>query len=261
MKKIDGVNLKNSKLKGHNNFEFEASRLLSKSDQPEGGQVEDQFTATLKQKQFVADDDFEMRTAKVAFKSASKSAGEYHIAARHSGLDCSVHFHFDWADKDEKSYFSSDKEPFISVRSYPCVFPPEDCYNIRVTIEYPESFPETTHHKVSVMVLGSFIPDVFDFQWFYKEDFSSAWRPFGGLLQLQNEIETKKQAVRISSKRFLGHSLEYVKVVIWGAQGLPFAEVVVLIYDDQVERPMPSQGCFIEKKPPGSRMPLALRNK
>jgi hypothetical protein len=259
LKKIDGVNLKNSKLKGHGNYEFAASRLLSKSDQPVGGQAEDQFTATLKQKQFVADDDFEMRIAKVAFKSANKS-GEYHIAARHSGLECSVNFHFDWADKDENSYFSG-KEPFIIMRSYPCVFPPEDCYNIRVTIEYPESFPETTHHKISVVVIGSFAMDAFDFQWFYKEDFSSAWQPFGELLQLQNEIETKKQAARISSKRFLGHSLEYVKIVIWGAQGLPFAEIVVLVYDDQVERPMPSQGCFIEKKPPGSRMPLALKNK
>ncbi len=111
------------------------------------------------------------------------------------------------------------------------------------------------------MVLGSFNTDAFDFEWYFKENASSAWQPFSEVLQLQNEIETKKQAVRISSKRFRGHLLEYVKIDIWDKQRVPFAEVVVLVYDDQVERPMPSQGCFIEKKPPGSRMPLSIKNK
>jgi hypothetical protein len=52
-----------------------------------------------------------------------------------------------------------------------------------------------------------------------------------------------------------------VRVIIREGPGYAhaaLAEVEVLIYDDKVERPMPSQGRFIEKKPVGSRVPLTV---
>jgi hypothetical protein len=135
----------------------------------------------------------------------------------------------------------------------------QDHYSIRVTVENPDSFPRTNNHKMSVAFLGSLDSDAFLFQWFYKENPTAPWQAFDQNLKIESEIETKLPAVRISSKRFLGDPLEYVKVVILDSRTLPptaLAEIEQLITCDNVETPMPSQGRCIQKRPVGVRVPL-----
>lgn len=107
--------------------------------------------------------------------------------------------------------------------------------------------------------MGSLRSDAFEFDWFYRQSSASAWQLFDHNLDIQNEIETRLPSVRISSKRFLGGALEYVRIVIRDGRASvhapPLAEIQQLIFRDEVERPMPSQGRFIEKRPIGVRVP------
>ncbi len=243
MKKIDAVHLNNSRLcgEGPSAFEFEALRLVSKSDQPKDSHAEDLLSCTLEE--FGADDDFEKKA--VEFKLKHK----HHISALHSGSECAVHFKFDCL------------LPFAIFRPHPCALASQDSYSIRVAVEYPDSYPSSDHHKMSIAFLGSLLSDAFEFEWSYRQSRDAPWQAFNHTLRVQDEIETRLPAARIASKRFQGDSLECVRVIIREGPGYAhaaLAEVEVLIYDDKVERPMPSQGRFIEKKPVGSRVPLTV---
>ncbi len=252
MKKIDSLHLTNCRLSGHdhNAYEFEALRLISKSDQAKDGKLE------AKLEEFFAFDDFEKKQKRVEFKLKHK----HHISALHSGNECSVQFKFLGADQDQ---FFKAQEPFIVIRPHPCALASQDSYSIRVAVEYPDSYPSSDHHKLSVVFLGALHSDAFRFEWFYRTSRSSPWKPFDHTLLVENETETLLPAARMSSKRFQGDSLEYVRVVVregphfWSAT---LAEVEVLIIDDRVQRPMPSQGRCIEKKPIGIRVPLSVIN-
>lgn len=110
---------------------------------------------------------------------------------------------------------------------------------------------------MSVAFLGSMRSDAFVFEWSYRQSSKGPWQAFDDeSLQVQRAVETRKPEVRVSSKRFVGDNVEFVRVVIHDADALPLAEIQQVIYDDKVERPMPSQGRYLEKRPIGSRVPL-----
>jgi hypothetical protein len=251
LKDIDTLILKNSRLTGSNNFEFEAVRLIAKSDQPKGGNVENALYGTLEHE----DSNSEARIVPFLTKNTKTSF----MSAPHQGSECIAKFDFEWADRDP-NVVVSPPEPFVTIFPHPCAFlTAHDHYSIRVSVEYPESYPTTTHHKLSVVFMGSLHSDAFEFDWFYRQTSVSAWQLFDHNLDIQNDIEIRLPSVRISSKRFLGDPLEYVRIVIRDGraslQAPPLAEIQQLIFRDEIDRPMPSQGCFIEKRPIGIRVP------
>jgi hypothetical protein len=250
LKKIDGVVLKNSRLNAAlpSSFHFEACRLISRSDRPKGCKTEDLFYGKL-EAEF---DDFQKST--VDFTQKHKLS--HHISASHSGGECLTKFWTDWAEKNDK--LVSPEDPFITINPRPRAFlTVQDHYSIRVTVEYPQSYPETVYHKMSVAFLGSMRSDAFVFEWSYRQSSKGPWQAFDDeSLQVQRAVETRKPEVRVSSKRFVGDNVEFVRVVIHDADALPLAEIQQVIYDDKVERPMPSQGRYLEKRPIGSRVPL-----
>jgi hypothetical protein len=138
--------LKNSRLTGSNGFEFEAVRLIAKSDQPKGGNVENALYGTLEHEDGDSDDriaPFLTKNTKTCFMSAP-----------HPGFECVAKFDFEWADRDP-DVVVSPLEPFITIIPHPsALLTTHDHYSIRVSVEYPESYPTTTHHKLSVVFYG-----------------------------------------------------------------------------------------------------------
>ncbi len=229
--------------------------MIAKSDQPKGGNVENALYGTLEH----GDGDFEVRIVPFLTKNTKTSF----MSAPHPGSACIAKFDFEWADRDPDVVLSPS-EPFITIIPHPsALLTSHDHYSIRVSVEYPESYPTTTHHKVSVVFMGSLHSDAFEFEWFYRQSSASAWVLFDHNLDIQNEIETRLPSVRISSKRFLGDPLEYVRIVIRdgraSSEAPPLAEIQQLIFRDEIKRPMPSQGLFIEKRPIGVRGPSLLK--
>jgi hypothetical protein len=247
LKKIDGVVLKNSRLNASvaSSFQFEACRLIAKSDQPKGCKTEDSFYGKLE-----AEHDDVITEVDLT----QKNKLSHHISAPHSCGLCTTKFWMDWAEKNDTVV--SPRDPFITIIPHPRAFDTiQEHYSIRVTVEYPESYPKTMHHKMSVAFLGSTQSDAFVFEWFCKQSSEGRWQTFEDQRLIQSEIETRMPEVRISSKRFLGDNVEFVRVVIRDAHAMPLAEIEQVIWCDSIERPLPSQGRYIEKVPISSRIP------
>jgi hypothetical protein len=246
---MDGVHMKNVRLDAPDRFEFQACRLIAKSEQPKGGKVDDLMYGSLEQH---VDADFEKE--KVEFKLR----GKYQMVAAHTGGSSVVKFRFDWADKDP-NYATQPSEPFVTFR--PAPRPPSASldYSVQVAVEDPLTYPKSKHHKISVAYMGWMGPDAIEFRWLYRKTAASPWQAFDDddTLALQSEMETSLPAARMSSKRFLADALEYVQVVIAVVNGAALASVEVLIFapgDDKTI--MPSQAMCIEKKPAGRWAPL-----
>lgn len=247
LKQIDTVVLNNSRLNdgAASGFHFEACRLIAKSNQPKGSKTEDAFYGKLEIKQGDV-----QRAKRVDLTQKNKFSNflSYHISAVHSVVECAAKFWMDWAEKNDTVV--SHDDPCIIINHLPPAFHTiHDHYSIRVTVEYPESYPSTTHHKMSVAFLGSMLSNAFVFEWFFKQSSVEPWRAFDDeRLQINSVLETKMPEVRISSKRFLGNNVEFVRVVICDEHSLPLVDVEQLIWCDDIDRPMPSRGRFIEKR-------------
>ena len=249
MKKIDAVTLKNTAIAPHGAFEFEAVRLIAKSDRPSGGNTEDVVYGLLEQDGDSVE--FELN-------------GNRRLVAPHSGSESTVKLHFDWADRDP-TFGILPTEHFVTFLLPSRPIAPQDC-SVQVAVEYPESYPETSYHKISVGYLGSAPLETCEFEWRRRADLDSPWEEFD--VEVSFAFETRLQDVRVSSKRFSADSLEYVQIIVRdrplnreGEHRLPHddecrvlatVEVLVWAADDQTRPPRPSQGRAIEKKPAGA---------
>jgi hypothetical protein len=201
LKKIDGLVLKNCKL-GSSSYELEACRWIASCEQHKGGSIQEKLTGRLEHDN---GDGFERE--KKDFELRNKSF----IAASHPGRECCARFRFVSEEKENRHV--SPREPFITIAQKPrawAFLTEQHHHSIRVTVEYPESFPQTTKHKMSVAFLGSLHSDAFEFEWLHRKGSEAQWQAFDDSLQIENETEIRLPALRIASKRFSADALKCV---------------------------------------------------